>query len=163
MSFFDLYKWAVVPLIRRLGGHVPGEPAAPPPSQHHQHSRACVSAAPDSPLSLGLCAIPAPQSGLGTAGPTRGHLSQPKTRTCFKQDVTRSDVKGAGEVSSSSFFLLFFCPQFCAPRWGRNAEVGRAGGKESVWCGSGTFCLVRGQAQELLVSFQTRVRTNVAM
>lgn len=123
MSFFDLYKWAVVPLIRRLGGHVPGEPAAPPPSQHHQHSRACVSAAPDSPLSLGLCAIPAPQSGLGTAGPTRGHLSQPKTRTCFKQDVTRSDVKGAGEVSSSSFFLLFLPPVLCPAvgqeRWGR--------------------------------------------
>lgn len=126
MSFFDLYKWAVVPLIRRLGGHVPGEPAAPPPSQHHQHSRACVSAAPDSPLSLGLCAIPAPQSGLGTAGPTRGHLSQPKTRTCFKQDVSNSVRRE--RCRRRSFFFFFFsslflppvlCPAVGQERWGR--------------------------------------------
>lgn len=133
----------------------PGSLTPTPPLSEHQHTNdrlhsACLPPPP---------AFMPPPAGLHSLRLSqRKHFFLAECGLRFPEDVKESDFKSINRQeyrSKGEVFFLPFLALSCCPAAGQDSRS-RPGGAEkktSVWCGSGTFCLVRGQAQEVLVSF----------
>ncbi len=147
-------SWLAVPTARSLRAAVPDGPtSAPRLSASDSASLRTNTRATDSPACLSPPRSPFQLQPVTLLPKRETSSCQVKCTSCFTGRLKKSDFKCRKGRNSCNGQVFLLRPEFLAPRRGRTARAGRLE-TETVWCGSGTFCLVRGQAQELLVSFK---------